>query len=292
MNRVVVIGSINTDMVVQVPHLPGPGETVLGTAFHQVHGGKGANQAMAAAQAGAQVAFVGGVGRDVLGAQALANLQAASIDTMYVQQWDGVPSGVALIMVDAGGENCISVAAGANVQVTPSSIAAADAAIVDSDVILLQLEIPLEAVCAAIARAHELGKTVVLNPAPAQPLPDALWPQLSLITPNRSEAALLTGVVLETRAAIAEAARVLRSKGVGSVLITLGGDGAYLDTGAQQRWITGKPVEVVDTTGAGDAFNGVLAAALAAGYTLTDAAQRANEAAAHAVTQMGAQSTG
>lgn len=289
MNRVVVIGSLNMDLVTNAGKIPAPGETVIGGDLRTVPGGKGANQAVAAARAGAQVCMVGHVGDDVFAGRLLAGLDADGIDHAHVTPVAGA-SGVALIVVDRDGQNSIVVAPGANGHVTPDDIDAAREAIAGADVMLLQLEIPLESVvhAAALGKAH--GLTVILNPAPAQELPAELLANVDLLIPNESETATLTSLptsdIDEMRAAVAE----LRGRGVGAIIITMGSQGALLADGAGLRHFHPFRVErVVDTTAAGDAFVGGLAAALARGVALEDAVVWGSAGGALAVTVAGAQ---
>ena len=283
---VVVVGSSNTDMVVRSERLPRPGETVLGGAFGMAAGGKGANQAVAAARLGARAAFVARVGTDTFGDAALAGFQAEGIDCRFVVQDPDAPSGVALIGVDKGtGENFILVASGANAALSEENIERARPVIEGAAVLLCQLENPLKAVRAALRMARAAGVLTILNPAPAQPLDDALLSLVDVLTPNETEAAELTGES-EPRAA----AQHLRARGVRNVVVTLGADGVLLAAAESLEHIPGLHVSpVVDTTAAGDCFNGALAVALAEGRVLRDAVQFAQRAAALSVTKPGAQ---
>ncbi len=287
--RVVVVGSANTDMIVKVPHLPRPGETVLGGQFVTAAGGKGANQAVAAARAGGQVTFVACVGDDAFGAQAIAGYRADGINVDYVRRDPTAPSGVALICVDDAGENSIAVASGANARLSPADVLAARAAIESAAVLVLQLETPLETVRAAVEIAQTAGVCVLLNPAPAAPLDAALLSGVSVITPNEHEAEILTGVRADTVRGAAVAARRLRARRVAAVLITLGPRGVYAAADEFAELVPAFAVQAVDTTAAGDVFNGALAVALSEGRPLRDAACFANAAAAISVTRLGAQ---
>jgi ribokinase len=289
-SRVVVIGSANTDLVVRVASLPRPGETVLGGTFASVGGGKGANQAVAAARAGGEVSFVAKLGQDELGDAALASYRAEGIDTSFIGRVTDCPSGVALILVDAAGENCIAVASGANDRLRPADIDSARDAITSADVVLVQLEIPLDTVRHAVAVAAAAGRRVILNPAPARPLDADLLARVSVITPNETEAEVLTGVAVADPEAAAAAGARLQALGPAAVL-TLGRRGCLVFDGGEARMIPGHAVTPVDTVAAGDVFNGSLAVALAEGHDLAAAAAFANAAAAISVTRHGAQSS-
>jgi len=286
---IVVVGSLNTDMVVCTPQLPRAGETVLGSDFRQVAGGKGANQAVAAARAGAAVAMVGCVGDDQHGREAVEGLRREGVDVSQIHRLGEAPSGVALIVVDAGGQNCIAVAPGANACVTPAMVRRAEPLLAAAEVVLVQLEVPLDAVMETATIASSHGARVILDPAPAQPLPDALWRHLALITPNVTEAAALTGREIRDQGDARAVAGVLLERGVESAIVTLGADGVLVVTPQAQIVIGGLAVEAVDTTAAGDTFAGALAARLAEGADLVDASRFANAAAAVAVTRRGAQ---
>ena len=288
-NKIVVVGSSNTDMVVRVPRLPRPGETLLGGRFSLIAGGKGANQAVAASRAGGKVSFIGCVGRDDLGDRALSSLVDEGIDVRGVSRVENEPSGVALIFVSATGENSIAVSPGANSRLSAKQISQSNKAFSGSAVVLLQLEIPLASVIAAARSAREAGARVILNPAPAMPLPLGLLRNVSVLTPNESEAESLTGVRVTGDASAARAARRLHEQGVETVIITLGSKGAYVSSGSINERVAGYRVKAVDTTAAGDVFNGALAVALAEGLTLREAVRFANAAAARSVTRRGAQ---
>ena len=287
--KIVVVGSSNTDMIIKTDHLPKPGETVIGGTFSTAAGGKGANQAVAAARAGGDVTFVARVGTDMFGDQAMEGLVQDNIHVDYVVRDADQPSGVALILVDEHGENSIAVASGANGKLTPADVHAAREAIAGADVVLMQLETPLDAIGEAIAMAHESGVKVILNPAPAQRLSDKILSQVSVLTPNESEAELLTGVMVEGEAHPERAANVLAQKGINTVLVTLGSRGAFVFGDGLNERIPGIEVEAVDSTAAGDVFNGILAVALAEGKPLKEAVLFANAAAALSVTKLGAQ---
>ncbi|MDI7275597.1 MAG: ribokinase [Anaerolineae bacterium] len=284
--RLVVVGSSNTDMVVKAPRIPGPGETVLGGRFVMAAGGKGANQAVAAARLDCQVTLVARLGRDMFGLQTAENLGREGIDTSFLVWDDETPSGVALIMVSAEGENSIAVAPGANGEMTPADVERAARAIAAADVLLLQLEIPLPAVERALDIAQRHGVRVILNPAPAAPVPDDLLHRVDLLTPNEHEAALLSGASAGEPAEVAEA---LLARGVRMLAMTLGRRGALVATPEGMELLPAFPVQPVDTTGAGDAFNGALACMWGRGRPLRDSVRFANAAAALATTVMGAQ---
>ncbi|MBC7569900.1 MAG: ribokinase [Spirosoma sp.] len=289
---ILVIGSANTDMVVKTAKLPAPGETVLGGKFLMNPGGKGANQAVAAARLGGTVTFVAKVGDDVFGREARAGFIREGMDTQYVLTDPDRPSGVALINVDEHGENCIAVAPGANGNLQPTDVAPALQAAPPETLLLLQLEIPLPTVEQAVKLAAERGLRVVLNPAPAQALPDSLFVNLFLITPNETEAETLTGIRVTGEATAERAARKFHDMGVQNVIITLGAKGAYLHTAdGGGTMINTPPVSPVDTTAAGDCFNGALTVALAENQSLTDAVTFACRAASISVTRMGAQAS-
>jgi ribokinase len=284
-----VVGSSNTDLIVRTGRLPLPGETVLGGDLVTAAGGKGANQAVAASRLGAAVSFVGRVGKDMFGEQARQHLAEEGLDLGYLVEDPEAPSGVALIVVGPRGQNIIAVAPGANHRLTPADVQAAEPVFRPADVILLQLETPLETVEAAARLGHDPSREkpalVILNPAPAQPLPAALLGQVDILTPNEHEAALLTGETDPEKAAAA-----LLHQGVKTVVITLGEAGALLATSrsAMVR-IPAYPVEAVDTTAAGDAFNGGLAVALVHEQNLEAAVRYASAVAAISVTRLGAQ---
>jgi ribokinase len=286
---VVVFGSINMDLIVGVPRWLRPGETLTGSRFFTAPGGKGANQAVAAARLGAPTRLIGRVGADVFGPDLRAGLAAAGVDIAGIATDPGAPSGVALITVDPSGENQIVVVPGANGTFGADDLARLDAALTGARVLLLQLEIPLEAVCAAAAMARRRGITVILDPAPARELPAELYALVDILTPNESEAAILAGFPLTGEAAMVTAAQALRERGAATVILTRGGQGLYWTDGAASGFRPALAMAAVDTTGAGDAFNGALAAALAEGLPFPVALDWASVAGALAVTRPGAQ---
>jgi ribokinase len=293
MARVVVLGSSNTDLTVRLPNLPAPGETLLGGSFLSGPGGKGANQAVAARRAGAEVVFVTAVGGDRMGREALELYRAEGIDVAHAVVVPGAASGVALIFVAEAGENMIGVAPGANAHLSPAAIDALPDALFEREAVLLAgLEVPLETVARAVRRARRAGMRVVLNPAPADPrlLELEVLPLVDVLTPNRGELAMLAGVAGEESLETTQhALEVLRRRGATDVVVTLGSDGCLVAGPGGARRIPAFRVAAVDTVGAGDAFSGALAAALAEGLTLENAAVWAAAASALAVTQHGAQ---
>jgi ribokinase len=287
--RVTIVGSLNMDLVARVPRLPQPGETIIGGDFHTAPGGKGANQAVAAARLGAQVSIVGRVGCDAFAESLLNNLTAAGVDHSYVIQDPEAATGVALIAVEDAGQNSIVVVSGANMCLSPADVDGAEATIASADALLLQLESPLGTVirAAEVARAH--GVIVILNPAPARSLPAALMSLVDVLIPNESETALLTGLPIRGQAQAEAAAATLRGMGVGTVILTLGERGALLAQARSMELIPAFEVTPVDTTGAGDAFVGGFAVALAEGRSPAEAVRWGNAAGAVATTRLGAQ---
>jgi len=289
MVNILVVGSSNTDMVIRVSDIPKPGETVLGGEFTMTPGGKGANQAVAAARAGGHVTFVARVGDDVFGERALRSFEADGIDSRFVFRTPGAPSGIALINVDGRGENSISVASGANAFLSAGDIKAAGQAFVSADILLVQLESPLAVVETAVRKAAEAGVPVILNPAPARPLGDALLSLVNILTPNEHEAEFLTGIPVRDESGAREAAARLRARGVVAVVITLGERGAFASSPEFEGLVPAFKVDPVDTTAAGDVFNGALAVALAEKEPIGHALRFASAAAALSVTRPGAQ---
>lgn len=286
-----VIGSSNTDMVVKADKLPKPGETVIGGTFLMNPGGKGANQAVTAARLGSQVTFVAKVGNDIFGKQAIQQFQVENINTSFVTTDPEHPSGVALISVDSRGENYIIVAPGSNSHLDIRIVEQALELIKGDAIVLLQLEIPLNIVEFAVERSYEKGLTVLLNPAPARALSTKMLQYLHVITPNEFEAEMLTGIPVIDVATAAAAAKKLYESGVPNIAITMGAKGAYLHTASISKMIPGPPVTAIDTTAAGDCFNGALAVAISEGLELDQAVAFACKASSISVTRMGAQSS-
>ncbi|AOK29840.1 MULTISPECIES: ribokinase [Burkholderia] len=289
--NVMIVGSLNMDLVVRAPRLPLPGETLAGRSFAQAAGGKGGNQAVAAARLGARVAMLGCVGADGHGAALCAGLVAEGIDCTALAVSEKAATGVALIVVDDTSQNAIVIVAGSNGEVTPEAIAAHEAAIASADVLICQLETPEETVRAALAAGRRLGKAVVLNPAPAVgPLPGDWLPLVDYLIPNEVEAAMLTGLPVRDPAGAEAAARALQAAGARNVIVTLGGQGVLVLTahGAASHYPAPRVVPV-DTTAAGDTFIGGFAARIAAGDALPEAIRFAQRAAALSVTRAGAQ---
>ena len=289
--QILVVGSSNTDMVIKAAHLPRPGETILGGTFFMNPGGKGANQAVAIARLGGPVTFICKTGSDIFGHQSQQLFEEEGINTSYVFSDSGNPSGVALITVDEKAENCIVVASGANANLLPSDLEKAEEAIERADLVLLQLEVQMETVCFVADIAWQKGKKVILNPAPAHPLPADLLRHLYLITPNETEAEMITGVKITDESSAGEAARALSGMGVQHVIITLGSKGALIYSNGKAEMVPALKVEAVDTTAAGDVFNGALTVALSEGRSLKEAARFACKASAISVTRVGAQSS-
>ena len=286
---IVVVGSSNTDMIIQLDRIPRPGETILGGEFTSAAGGKGANQAVGAARAGGQVTFIARVGQDMFGDQAVAGFIKEGIDTDHVLRDKSRPSGVALIFVAKDGENSIAVAGGANGELSPTDVGKAKNLFASAGMLVMQLETPLATVQAAADLAAKASVRVILNPAPARTLPDKLLKKVSIITPNETEAELLTGIKVDSEAAASKAADKLLTRGVKTVIITLGSRGAFVAGEGVRKLVPGFKVKAVDTTAAGDVFNGALAVALGEGRPVIEAVQFANAAAAISVTRLGAQ---
>jgi len=284
---IVVVGSINMDLVARTHHIPRPGQTVSGTGFETTPGGKGANQAVAAARLGYRVEMVGMVGEDVFGQALLDNLRSAGVGTAAVERVSG-PSGVAPILLADSGENSIVVVPGANGKVDPACVDRHAELIRSAGMVLCQLELPMDTVSHVLALCAEAGVPVMLDPAPAAPLPDMTWSQVAWFTPNETEAAFF----LNSESKAEDAAKQLLSKGLRGVVLKRGAEGVYLAiAGGEAGWVRAFPVEAVNTVGAGDCFNGAFAAALLEGLDAFQAARFASAAAAISVTRPGAQSS-
>ncbi len=286
MTNILVIGSLNADLVTRAPRFPSPGETISGEDLSVIPGGKGANQAVAAARQGAQVAMLGRVGSDSFGPVLIRNLQQNGVDTSHIQV-DPSATGTAIIVVDASGQNSIVLSPGANAKVTPADVDAFPMQGVDT--LLLQFEIPLETVLHAARLARRNGLRVILNPAPARRFPDSLLADVDILVPNESELAVLTGRPVSDVSSAETAARTFITKGVETVIVTLGSQGALLVTDKQAIHIPAFPIQVVDTTAAGDAFIGGLAVALWKGYAWEEAVRHGNACGALATAKFGAQ---
>jgi ribokinase len=289
--KIVVVGSSNMDLVVKSPRIPAKGETILGGDFIMTPGGKGANQAVAAAKLGAEVYFVAKLGDDIFGRQSLSNFQKVGIRTDYIVQTKEAPSGVALITVDDAGDNMIVVAPGANLKLSPDDVKKAQSAITSSGAVAAQLEVPLETVEFAARLSNDAGVPFILDPAPAQKLSDEFLRMVDILTPNETEAEILTGIKVTDENSAMAAAKNLLDRGVKAVILTMGSKGYILATNDGVEFVPSVKVDAVDATAAGDAFTGSLAIGMAQGKTLGDAALFANHAAALSVTKMGAQSS-
>jgi len=287
--NLVVLGSINADHILNLESFPTPGETVTGNQYQVAFGGKGANQAVAAGRSGANIAFIACTGDDDTGERVRKQLASDNIDIAPVSVVAGESTGVALIFVNAEGENVIGIHAGANAALTTERVEAQRALIGGAEALLMQLESPVESVLAAAKIAHENHTTVVLNPAPARVLSDELLALVDIITPNETEAEKLTGIRVENDDDAARAARALHDKGIGTVIITLGSRGVWASVNGEGRRVPGFKVKAIDTIAAGDTFNGALVTALLEGMRMDDAIRFAHAAAAIAVTRKGAQ---
>jgi ribokinase len=290
---IVVVGSLNMDLVMHLPRMPAAGETMAGRAFHTTLGGKGANQAVACARMGARVAMVGRVGADDFGRALLQGLADDKLDADCVGV-DGGPSGVAMILIEPGGQNRIVIAAGANATVSATDIDAAGSRIAAAKLLVVQMEIPLPAVIESVTSAAAAGLTVLLNPAPALGLPAAIWPMVDILVPNETEATQLTGVPVTDVQSAVQAAQIIRGWGVRHVVITLGARGIAIMDAAGARTqcdhhSLAAHADAIDTTGAGDCFIGGLASGLTEGMSLDEAARLGQAAAAICVTRQGAQ---
>lgn len=287
--KVLVIGSSNTDMVVKTKGFPKPGETVLGGVFLMNPGGKGANQAVAAARSGADVRFVTKIGKDIFGKQSMEGFSREGLDISNIVETAEYASGVALITVSESGENQIVVASGANMDLNPADLPGS--IFDDIQFVLLQLEIPLQTVKYVVQKCSELNIKVILNPAPAVMLEDDLLKGIYLITPNETETQIITGILPDSPESLREAALFFHNKGIKNIIITLGKKGVFLMNEKYSQLISAVEVKAVDTTAAGDVFNGAILTALSDGKDWIDACQFACKAAAISVTRMGAQSS-
>ena len=291
MKKIIVIGSSNVDMVVRTSHLPAPGETILGGEFFMNQGGKGANQAVAIKRLGGNLIFMAKLGNDVLGRQSVGYFKKEGIDTRYIALDEDSASGVALISVDDHAENSIVVASGANMLLNEQDVDKMLEEMCEGDILLMQLEIPLQTVEYAARKAFGKGVKVVLNPAPARSLPKELFRHLYMVTPNRSEAEMLTGIKIANDADVEKVAEEICAMGVKNVIITLGSKGCLIREEGVSYRIDAFKVEPIDTTAAGDTFNGALCVGLSEGMDLKQAAVMASKASSIAVTRMGAQSS-
>lgn len=289
--RITVVGSVNMDLVFRTPRMPAVGETLLGHEFRQIPGGKGANQAVAAARQGADVSFIGAVGDDGFGDFSQQCLAKEGININHLARVAGVATGVAGILVEDNGSNSIVLAAGANATLSVNQIEAATSAIGAAQLLLCQLETPIATVTHAIAIAHAQGVKVVLNPAPAQQLAPALLKQVDYLIVNETEASQLSGINVTSQASAQQASERLLDLGVGTVLLTMGGDGALITQAGSSEFIPAIKVDVVDTTAAGDTFVGAFAVGIANGLSLSDASREAQYTAALTVTKLGAQTS-
>lgn len=289
--HIAVVGSINMDLVFRTPRMPMPGETLAGHSFHQIQGGKGANQAVAAARMDAQVTFIACVGDDAFGTSSLQTLEQDGIATKTIRQVAQCATGVAGILLDDAGQNSIVLAAGANAQLSTTDIDAAREVLAQAQLMICQLETPLPTVLYAIERAKNAGLAVLLNPAPAQVLEDSVLTQVDYLVLNETEATLLSGQTVTDIASAHNAAKLLQQRGANIVLITMGALGVLVADKGETYFLPAYSVKVVDTTGAGDTFVGAFAVAIAEGCALRAACMFAQSAAALAVTQLGAQTS-
>ncbi|XXN63274.1 ribokinase [Enterobacter ludwigii] len=287
--KLAVLGSINADHILNLAHFPRPGETVIGKQYQIAFGGKGANQAVAAGRAGADIAFIACVGADDIGERIRQQLQQDRIDTAPVETVADESTGVAMIFVNSEGENNIGIYSGANAALTPARVEHHQQVIANADALLMQLESPLESVLAAAKIARKQQTQVILNPAPATALSDELLALIDIITPNETEAEILTGIAVKSDEDAARAAQALHAKGIDTVLITLGRRGVWLSEQGNGVRIPGFSVQAIDTIAAGDTFNGAFITARLEGMAMHDAVRFAHAAAAIAVTRAGAQ---
>ena len=291
MNKILVIGSSNMDLVVQVPRCPAAGETLFGSSFTTNYGGKGANQAVAVARIGSGVTFMTKLGNDTFGQQMRQHFSEEGMDLTHILTDAESPTGTALITVEDKGENRIIVVPGANARLTENDVESLSAEINSCRFVLTQLEIPLPTVLHIAEMTSAAGKQLILNPAPARPLPDSLLQKVFLITPNETEAEILTGIRVSDVESARRAALWFREKGVQQIVITMGSQGAFVFTDDLQGMVPAYKVKAIDTTAAGDVFNGALTVALSEGKTTADAARFGCAASALAVMRPGAQSS-
>ena len=287
--KIIVVGSSNTDMILKTKWIPRPGETIIGGKFSTAAGGKGANQAVGAARAGGQVIFIAKVGNDVFGRQAVEGFLKDGINIKYVLKDDKKPSGVALIFVADDGENSIGVGSGANAKLSVADVTKLKEVILSGDILLTQLETPLPTVKAAVSIANKGGVKVILNPAPAVKLGNDILKNVTILTPNETETEILTGITIKNQSDAQKAAEILQKKGVKIIIITMGSKGAYVCCDEFKGMVEGFKVKAVDTTAAGDVFNGALAVAISEKMPLAEAVRFANAAAAISVTRLGAE---
>ncbi|MDO5053729.1 MAG: ribokinase [Pasteurella oralis] len=289
MKKLTVLGSVNADHVISVPHFAKPGETLTGSHYHIAYGGKGANQAVAAARLGANIDFIACIGDDDIGQAMKKAFIQDGMNTDAVVEIKNEMTGIAMIQVAASGENSIVISAGANAYLNADIVNTFADKIMQADALLMQLETPLSAVISAAKLAKSSHTQVVLNPAPAQALPDELLTLLDMITPNETETEILTGIKVTDEQSAQQAAQIFHQKGIETVLITLGSKGVYVSQGKTNQIVTGFCVEAKDTTAAGDTFNGALMTALLEDKPLAEAIRFAHAAAAISVTRQGAQ---
>jgi len=287
--RITVVGSLNMDLVVRSPRIPRPGETIIGHTFQTAPGGKGANQAVAAARLGGRVSMIGHVGQDTFGDQLLDSLAAADVDCRYIKPTSDTSTGIALIVVDDQGENSIVVASGANMSLTPQHLEEYDDVIVSADVLLLQLELPLKTVIRAAQIAKASGVTIILNPAPARELPSDLISGVDFLIPNETELALLTEMPVHDIPQVERAAHSLLERDLGCIIVTLGKDGALIGESNEFAYVSPHKISAADTTAAGDAFVGAFSVAYGEGKSIVEAVRWANAAGAFTATKLGAQ---
>lgn len=290
MKKIIVVGSSNVDLTARVRRLPLPGETIGGATLLRANGGKGANQAVAAARMGADVVLITCLGNDASGEMLSSQLASDGVDTSCIKL-SATPTGTALIFVDDNAENCIAVAPGSNNDLMPADIDAARSAMEGAAYLLVQLEIPMPTVVRSVELADSLGLKTIMNPAPMNPVPEELFSHVWLITPNQTEAEQLTGVHVETEDDASRAAEALFAKGVKNVIVTMGSKGSLVCTPEGRKFVPSRKVNAIDTTGAGDVYNGALVAALSQGKSLLEAARIATLASSIAVTRLGAQTS-